>query len=255
MAFDKFLWKSFLPADFERPAEKLEKSGILLIDKPEGITSMDILRLVKILGGVKKAGHAGTLDPLATGLMIVLVNKATRLSSKLMEGSKEYEGTMDFGQEYDTQDTTGNPVGEKIPFPNHNIEKLNQLAKSLSGEISQIPPVYSAIKKQGKPLYEYARSAKEIHIESRKVTVHQFDITEVSPEGRAKFYVHCEKGVYVRTLVHDLGKLAGCNAAMSQLRRTRIGPYKLEQAKKLKDFKNQDDIKNSLFLPDEFTSG
>ena len=231
----------------------VEKSGILNLNKPSGLSSMDVIRVLKKIGKIKKIGHAGTLDPMATGVLPILINKATKLSGSLMASSKEYDGTFVFGQEYDSQDITGNPTGEfqKIP-ENMNLSVIQKAALNFIGEISQIPPVFSAIKKNGKPLYKYARLMQQVEVNARKVFVNAFDIIAQTNSQTCSFYVSCGKGVYVRTLVHDLGSLLGCPAALSSLRRLRVGKLLFENSVQLKNLKTPDDISEALLNPEDY---
>jgi tRNA pseudouridine55 synthase len=256
MTYDKHHWKDYLPT---QPAENdvpVEKSGILNIDKPAGLSSMDVIRVIKKIGKIRKVGHAGTLDPMATGVLPVLINNATKLSNTLMAGSKEYDGTLIFGREYDTQDITGTVVGDVVELPaGLTLKALKDAASKFKGEIDQIPPIFSAIKKNGKPLYKYARSSQIVDIQTRKVFVDVFDIVDQVDAHTFSFYVACGKGVYVRTLVHDLGALIGCPAALASLRRLRVGKFLFEKTVKLEHLKTSDDIVDRLIAPDEFSPG
>ncbi|MDH4199387.1 MAG: tRNA pseudouridine(55) synthase TruB [Spirochaetia bacterium] len=251
MIYDKNLWRQYIPDNVSSNIP-VENSGVLMIDKPQGLSSMDVLRILKKIGQIKKAGHAGTLDPLATGVLPVLIHSATKFSERFMEGSKEYEGSVLFGQPYDTQDITGKPLAEKQNPGALTLDQLNGLAQTLTGKIMQTPPIFSAIKKNGRPLYQYARKSRVVDISSREVVVNQFEITEITSEDRAMFYVHCEKGVYVRTLLNDLGNLLGCGAAMESLRRIRVGKFHIDNSIKMEDVKSSDDILEHLVDPAMF---
>ena len=255
--YDSKTWIKYLPPLDEegnpppRPP-RYEKSGLILVDKPADLSSMDVLRVIKKIGNIKKAGHGGTLDPFATGLLPVLLNQATRLSTALLRGDKQYEGTMIFGQEYDTQDTTGTPVGEPLPLTQDlTLTHLNELAKQYEGTIRQIPPVFSAIKKEGRPLYDYARKGEAIEPEAREVEVRRFEVVEEVGPGQFTFFVDCGKGVYVRTLIHDLAKSANHVAAVSTLRRIRVGNLDISQAIKLEEITSQEVIDEVLVEPEE----
>lgn len=252
MVYNKALWREYLPlqtSDFD----PVEKSGVLIINKPPGLSSMDVIRIIRKVGKIKKVGHAGTLDPMATGVLPVLINRATKLSNTLMAGSKEYDGTITFGQEYDTQDITGAPTGSSQELAaDIGLAQLNKAALILTGEIDQIPPIYSAIKKDGKPLYEYARASRSVEIQTRKVYVEKFEITGQIDSKTFAFYVSCGKGVYVRTLAHDLGRLIGCPAALSSLRRLRVGKFLIENSVDLGNLKTPEDIANRLINPEDF---
>ncbi|MDH4263713.1 MAG: tRNA pseudouridine(55) synthase TruB [Spirochaetia bacterium] len=251
MIYNKNLWKDYLPVQTGENYAPVEKSGILNIDKPTGLSSMDVIRIIRKIGKIKKVGHAGTLDPLATGVLPILVNKATKLSETLMSGSKEYDGTLIFGQEYDTQDITGTPIGKTSDLsPDINLEFLKNAASFYKGEIDQIPPIFSAIKKNGKPLYKYARSSQIVDIQTRKVFVDTFNIVEQINSNTFSFYISCGKGVYVRTLVHDLGIRVQCPAALASLRRLRVGKFLFENTVKLEHLKTPDDIIDRLISPE-----
>jgi tRNA pseudouridine55 synthase len=172
-------------------------------------------------------GHTGTLDPMATGLLVVMVGEATKLSEYLVGFDKTYEGTMRLGVTSDTYDVTG--AMTEGPKTRPTLEELRALTAPLTGEIEQVPPPYSAVKVQGRKLYEYARSGEEVEAEPRQVRVDEYEI--LSLEGDlATFRVSCSSGTYVRSLVHDLGQAAGCGAVVSTLRRTRVGDITLEEA-------------------------
>jgi len=231
----------------ERNRERLEESGILVVDKPAGLTSMDVIRVLRRVTGARKIGHGGTLDPFATGVLPILFNHATKLSAQVMDGIKEYEGIFLLGISYDTQDITGQPLHEPKPIPPElDLEKLQTFAKSFEGTISQTPPIYSAVKKNGRPLYDYARAGESVDVESRRVFVESFRILERCDERRVRFYVRSQKGVYVRTLVHDLGQLAGCGAVVESLQRTQTGRYHIDEAVHLSTLKYVSDIKSHL---------
>lgn len=213
--------------------EKLLMSGVVLINKPAGLTSMDVCRVMRRITRAKKVGHGGTLDPFATGVLPILLNGATKISNEVMSGVKEYEGSFLLGQAYDTQDITGTPIGEtQTPPANLDLESLQRLANEFIGEIQQTPPAFSAVKKQGRPLYDYARKGEKVEVESRTVKVEEFKIKDFDGR-RGRFYVRCHKGTYVRTLVHDLGQRLQCGAVVDQLSRTGVGPFKIEKAVEL----------------------
>ena len=202
--------------------------GVLLVDKEEGETSFSVVRKVKKLIEVSKVGHAGTLDPFATGLLLVLVGQGTKLSSYLMAGDKTYLGTLTLGTETDTMDRTGRVTDVK-PVPNLDPELIRERAKAFVGETEQTPPSFSALKVQGKRAYSLARKGLPVTLEKRWVrikewTVLSLDLPDVS------FRVVCSSGTYVRSLAADLGKSLGVGAHLKTLRRTAIGPYPIEDA-------------------------
>ncbi len=214
--------------------------GLLLIDKPGGMTSMAVTRRIKRLLDVKKAGHLGTLDPLATGLLPMMVGKATKLGQFFEEGDKTYIGSMRLGQVTDTLDSEGQLLEEHDP-QGISLEDVTAAAKNFQGEIPQVPPMHSAIKHQGKPLYQLARQGREIERKARTITIYALEILGLTGPD-ADFEVTCSKGTYVRTLVHDLGRKLGCGAHLTSLRRTRQGLFSIDDALALKDLKPEQAI-------------
>lgn len=205
-----------------------DPDGILLIDKPKEWTSHDLVAKVRNHFKLNKTGHGGTLDPNATGLVALLIGRGTKLSAKIMGGDKTYEGEILLGVETDSQDTDGETVSEKDPA-GVTEEMLQAEMKKAVGDQMQTPPMVSAIKKNGVPLYKLARKGKEIEREPRFIHVYKFSLTDFSPP-RATFEVMCTKGTYVRTIAHDLGQRLGCGACLSELRRTQSGDFSLSDA-------------------------
>jgi tRNA pseudouridine55 synthase len=200
----------------------------ILIDKPLHWTSFDAVKKIRILTGVSKVGHAGTLDPLATGLLIICSGSFTKKISAYMGMEKEYTGTMILGASTATYDLESKP-GNFIDVRTLSHSSLYAATKEFTGEIQQIPPIHSAIKKDGKPAYLLARKGKEIVLEPRTVNILSFTITKIAlPE--VTFNVVCSTGTYIRSLVHDFGKFLNCGAYLSSLRRIRIGDFLVEQA-------------------------
>ncbi len=227
--------------------ERFFESGVLVIDKPKGLTSMDVIRVLRRVSGAKKIGHGGTLDPFATGVLPILFNSATRLSNQIMDGVKEYEGTLYLGQAYDTQDITGKPLFESDrSVDGITFEQVRDIAQNFVGEIFQTPPQYSAVKKNGRPLYDYARAGETVAVDARKVVVEKFEIEEQIDSRRFRFFVRSHKGVYVRTLVHDLGEKLGCGGVVESLCRTQTGPFHLDEAVRLSTLQVSSDIKQHL---------
>ncbi|MFB6226584.1 MAG: tRNA pseudouridine(55) synthase TruB [Candidatus Paceibacteria bacterium] len=204
--------------------------GLLLVDKPSGPTSHDLVEFVADKEGIEKAGHIGTLDPLAEGLLGILINKATKVSQYLVGLDKKYIVELEFGKETDTLDISGEVVRtcELGSVDAGTIEKkLNQFL----GKIKQKPPKYSAIKKEGKKLYEYAENDKQVEIEPRDVEIYEADLLEFgSQENKAKIELHCSSGTYTRSLVRDLGRALDSCAVQTGLKRTRIGEFGLSDA-------------------------
>ena len=198
-------------------------NGILLLDKPEGLTSNGALQRVKRLFNAKKAGHTGSLDPIATGMLPICFGEATKFSQFLLQSDKSYYVTAKLGEETNTGDSEGHVTVTK-PVVNVTAERVNAVMLGFLGDIQQIPPMFSAIKMQGKPLYELARRGIEVKREPRLVTIFSLDLDEVF-DDRISFRVHCSKGTYIRTLVEEIGRQLGCGAHVIGLRREKVSPY------------------------------
>ncbi|MBI3307702.1 MAG: tRNA pseudouridine(55) synthase TruB [Candidatus Omnitrophica bacterium] len=227
--------------------KNLEVDGILIVDKPKGWTSHDVCAFVRRRFRIKKVGHAGTLDPLATGLLIVLLGKATKQSIPLTSCDKEYLGVMELGIETDTHDRHGK-VTREASWENVTLENVRQKALDFTGEIIQVPPMVSALKHQGVRLYKLARKGQVVPREGRKVTVHNLKI-EKKEGAFVHFFACVSKGTYLRTLVNDLGQSLGCLAALADLRRVRSGEFNLKDSvtiDQLKEFTIQD-VANRMF--------
>lgn len=221
-------------------------SGVLLIDKAEDMTSHDVVAIARRALNTKKIGHCGTLDPMATGLLMLVIGRATKIQDLLMSEDKQYVGTLTLGSVTSTQDRQGEVIESK-PVPELTEEQIRTVFESFMGEFEQIPPMVSAIKKDGVPLYKLARKGIEIVREPRKVHVTGFEITRIAlPE--IDFVVNCSKGFYVRTYAHDIGEKLGCGAHLSALRRTRSGKFVLDRAVKVADLKTapREDLYNAL---------
>lgn len=199
-------------------------TGIVIVDKPAGWTSQDVTARLRRVFGTRRIGHGGTLDPMATGVLPVFVGRATRGVEFFEHADKTYEAVLRLGTVTDTQDSTGT-VLEKRPAAVTEAEFRDILPK-FTGKIAQIPPMYSAIKVNGKKLYELARAGKEVERKPREITIFSLELLEFSGET-AKIRVHCSKGTYIRTLCHDIGAALGCGACMETLRRTAAGEYTL----------------------------
>ncbi len=207
-----------------------EFHGVLLVDKPAGITSHDVVDRVRRIYATRRVGHCGTLDPQATGLLALLLGEATRISENLVGLDKSYEGTMRLGCTSDTYDAQGEIVPTEQPWDPPTLQQIQEAATEFTGEIEQLPPPYSAKKVAGKKLYEYARKGETPEVEPREIRVDDFEILEIAPENHAVFGVDCSTGTYVRTLVHDLGRQLGCGAILTELRRTDLGHFHIEDA-------------------------
>jgi len=205
-------------------------TGIVIVDKPAGWTSQDVTARLRRVFGTRRIGHGGTLDPMATGVLPVFVGRATRGVEFFEHADKTYEAVLRLGTVTDTQDSTGT-VLEKRPVTVTEAEFRDILPK-FTGEIAQIPPMYSAIKVDGKKLYELARAGKEIERKPREITIFSLDLLKFTGET-AKIRVHCSKGTYIRTLCHDIGAALGCGGCMEALRRTAVGEYNLADSVEL----------------------
>lgn len=205
-----------------------EMDGILLVDKPGDHTSHDVIARLRGKLKMKRIGHAGTLDPMATGLLIVLVGKATRVSQYLVSLDKEYEGTVELGKVTDTQDAEGEMM-ETRPVPPFTEAEVKAAIDGFLGDQYQTPPMYSAVKIDGVPLYKSARKGEEVEREPRFIRVASWQITRFGLP-RFDFRLRCTKGTYVRTLAHDLGQKLGCGAHLAALRRTATDKFNVSQA-------------------------
>ena len=214
--------------------------GLLLVDKPPGKTSHDIVDFVRRRFNQRKVGHCGTLDPIATGLLMLVIGKATRVQDLLMAEDKEYEGTLKLGETTDTQDAAGK-ILETKPVPTLDRAAIEAAFAKFTGEFDQVPPMVSAIKKDGVPLYKLAREGKVIDRPARKVRIDRHEILELALPI-VRFRIHCTKGFYVRTYCHDLGQLIGCGGHMSALIRTRSGNFELSKAVRWSDLESAQGI-------------
>ncbi|WP_440996938.1 tRNA pseudouridine(55) synthase TruB [Arhodomonas sp. SL1] len=198
--------------------------GILLLDKPRGVTSNQALQRVRRLLDARKAGHTGSLDPLATGMLPLCFGEATKVSGFLLDADKRYRVTARFGAVTDTGDAEG-AVIETRPVSELTAEALEAVLPRFQGDIEQVPPMYSALKQQGRRLYDLAREGTEVERQPREVTIHELTVVDVAGE-EATFEVACSKGTYVRTLIADIGDALGPGAHVSALRRTALGPFR-----------------------------
>ena len=203
-------------------------SGVLLVDKDPGMTSHDVVAIARRSMGIKKIGHCGTLDPMATGLLMLVVGRATKIQDLLMSEDKQYVGTITLGATTTTQDAEGEIIEER-EVGSLADEAIRAAFEKYSGNFEQIPPMVSAIKKDGVPLYKLARKGQEVKRDPRPVYVTDYELTRVSlPE--IDFTVNCSKGFYVRSYAHDIGATLDCGGHLSALRRTRSGEFTLERA-------------------------
>ncbi len=225
--------------------------GVLLLDKPLGLSSNDALQKAKRLFRAEKAGHTGTLDPLATGLLPLCFGAATKFSQISLEADKRYRATLKLG----VTTTTGDAEGEVLRERAVNVTRADlQLAcERLTGAIDQIPPMHSALKRDGKALYEYARAGIEVERAARRVTIHRIDIADADTAGHGDTWtidVHCSKGTYIRTLAEDIGEALGCGAHLSGLRRTGCGPLEVASAHTLEQLASMDEAERDALLQD-----
>jgi tRNA pseudouridine55 synthase len=202
--------------------------GAILIDKPSGPTSHDVVDAIRRKFGIKKVGHCGTLDPNATGLLIIVLGRGTKLSEKLMGDDKVYEGTIQFGTTTNSYDADGDVLETKT-VPSLTLEQLNEMGSQFIGDQMQTPPMVSAIKKNGVPLYKLARKGVEVEREQRLVHIYNFRFTNYS-EPNGEFRLACTKGTYVRSVAHDLGQKIGCGAHLATLRRSASGKFDIADA-------------------------
>ena len=214
------------------------KTGSLLIDKRIGVTSRQEVNFISKKLGIKKAGHIGTLDPFADGLLIVLLGSSTKISPFLETMDKEYIATLKLGKKIDSGDLTGNIIEEK-EIPLLSKEKINEVLKTFLGKQSQIPPMYSALKVNGKELYKYAREGKEIERKTREIEIYSLDLISVEKD-EIVFKAHVSKGTYIRTLGEDIASRLGTVGHLTKLTRTKIGPYSLEHAKQSENISEDD---------------
>lgn len=210
-----------------------EADGVLLVDKPAGISSHDVVKTIKRHFNLVKVGHGGTLDPNATGLLILLIGNGTHLSNDLMGKDKEYTATIRLGRVTDTQDRDGHTLAEN-PYADVTREKFEAALKDFRGDIFQTPPMFSAIKMNGEALYKIARTGEEVERTPRLVHVYRLVVTDFAPP-LVNITIKCTKGTYVRTIAHDLGSQLGCGASLDELRRTRCGNFSIDQATSFMD--------------------
>ncbi len=202
--------------------------GAILIDKPAGPTSHDVVDAIRRHFGIKKVGHCGTLDPNATGLLIIVLGRGTKLSEKLMSDDKVYEGKMKFGETTNSFDADGELVAS-LPVPPLSLEELNEAASKFIGDQMQTPPMVSAVKKDGVPLYKLARKGIEVEREARLIHIYNFRFTAYA-EPFGDFRLACTKGTYVRSVANDLGQNLGCGAHLAALRRVTSGKFDVTDA-------------------------
>lgn len=220
---------------------------VIILNKPKGITSQQAVTKIRRILQVKKAGHAGSLDPMATGILLICTNEATKITSFLMELEKEYVFKARFGVTTDTYDAEGKVLNVVNNFDIDRV-RLEIVLKNFKGEIIQTPPMYSAVKVEGKPLYEFARKGIEIDRKPKKVMIHAINIESFEPPF-ATFRILCSKGTYVRSICHEIGERLGIGAHVVELSRTRIGEFRLEESLQLEELKSliSSNLNSSVF--------
>lgn len=227
-------FRDYLCRMSQKPLASFEEGKVLLINKPLEWTSFDAVRKIRNLIRVKKVGHAGTLDPLATGLLIICTGRFTKKINEYMAKEKEYTGSFTLGATTPTYDLESEPENFKS-FDHLTPEKINDATTQFLGLIQQIPPAHSAIKVEGKRVYELARKGREVKLDPRPVTIHEFEITSIALPN-VEFRVVCSTGTYIRSLANDFGNALGCGAYLSALCRTRIGEFLLKDALTIEEF-------------------
>ena len=211
-------------------------NGLLVLDKPAGMTSHDVVSIVRRATGERSVGHLGTLDPMATGVLPLLLGKYTRLAQFFGKAEKQYTGTIRFGFATDTFDAEGTPASEPLPLT-QSVDELRSLAQHFHGEMDQMPPVFSAKKINGVPAHKLARAGKDVPVKPARICIHSFDLTGLEGDT-ATFAMHVSAGGYVRSVAHELGAMVGCGAHLSSLRRTQAGPFTLDHSITLEALKS-----------------
>lgn len=220
--------------------------GVLLLDKPVGLSSNHALQRARRAMDAQKAGHTGTLDPFATGLLVCCMGRATKISGAMLNADKGYCATIAFGQETDSGDLTGVVVSQASEgFEGVTQDRLEEVLLTFLGTQLQIPPMVSALKRDGKPLYEYARQGIVLERAPREITIRQLELLSFTPM-HAVVQVQCTKGTYIRTLAQDIGRVLGCFGHLSALRRTQVGPFMLEQAIELEALQSMESPETML---------
>ena len=229
--------------------------GVLLLDKPVGLSSNHALQRAKRALDARKAGHTGTLDPFATGLLVCCLGRATKIAGSMLDADKGYVATLQFGQETDSGDLTGNIVFSATPEFNGVVQSdLETVLKDFRGELQQVPPMYSALKRDGRPLYEYARQGIELDRPARAVTIHKLELLSFTGL-EAQIMVQCSKGTYIRTLAQDIGRQLGCGAHLTALRRISVGPFHLDDAVELEALQAMPAPQTTLIALDALPAG
>ncbi len=209
------------------------KEGIVIVNKPDGITSHDVVERVRRKFKMRRVGHAGTLDPMATGVLVVLLGKATKLFNKFVSFDKAYRAALILGTSTDSSDIRGKII-KQSPYEQITPGQIEEAFARFIGEIKQVPPMVSAIKFKGKKLYELARQGIQVERQARLIKIYSLQIESMNIP-KVEFYVECSKGTYIRQLAYDIGEVLGCGACISQIERTKVGPFSIEEAVNLED--------------------
>lgn len=225
--------------------------GVIIINKQKDFTSHDVVNVIRKKLNTKKVGHTGTLDPNATGVLPILVGKATKISKYLIEHDKTYIATIKLGEKTDTGDNEGQVIEEKLVPADLKKEDINNVLQSFLGKQKQVPPMYSAIKINGKKLYEYAREGKEVKLEAREIEIYKIQLLEYK-NSKIKFEVECSKGTYIRTLCEDIAKKLGTVGYMEGLQRTKVNNFKIEDSVLLDDITLENVEENLIKIEEVF---
>ena len=202
--------------------------GILVVNKPSGMTSHDVVAIARRRFKMKRIGHAGTLDPLATGVLILLIGRSTKLFNKFADMDKAYQATLVLGRKTVSADIEGGVISEK-PYDSITRDDVERVFEQFRGEIDQVPPMVSAVKHKGRKLYELARSGIEVERKARRIKIYRLNLEEFS-SPYVSFFLKCSKGTYVRQIAEDVGERLGCGACISQIERTQVGAYSIGEA-------------------------
>lgn len=225
--------------------------GVIIINKPKGYTSHDVVNIVRKELNMKKVGHTGTLDPNATGVLPILVGQATKISKYLIEHKKTYIATIELGEKRDTGDSEGNIIESDTNIKEFDISIIKQVLQSFLGKQKQIPPMYSAIKVNGKKLYEYARSGQEVKVEPREIEIYRIELIEYK-NNRIEFEVECSKGTYIRTLCENIAEKLGTIGYMKELQRKSVDKFKIEDSINLEELSKDEAQKRIITIENIF---
>ena len=223
-------------------------NGLIIINKPKGYTSHDIVNKIRKVLNIKKVGHTGTLDPNATGVLPILIGNATKISKYMVEHKKEYIAVLKLGEKTDTGDSEGNIIEKDNELKSINITDIEEVLKSFLGKQEQIPPMYSAIKIKGKKLYEYAREGKEVEIPERQIEIYTIKLLSFNSKDEIIFKVECSKGTYIRSLCEDVAKKLDTIGYMKELKRTKVNEFTIEESLDLDKLTKQNIEKNLITI-------